>query len=244
MANRPLGTQPDTPALRFLKRGKQLGSLAQRALAQVRAEVETDESTWDGQAPKSPEDVRSFVEVVTEGLGRSRERLSDVELMVQLFYARHVDNFQIFLEELLEAILVTQPGLLKRGDPVPLEEVFRYADMDSFRRAMTDRRIRALAYKSIEDLVQIVKTEMAFDLFPQASTKETVVQLFDRRNLLTHNYGIVNRWFLTRYPHSGLEVGQPFPYDPASIQPEIQTLASASTDIERRAKHKFKLFQN
>jgi hypothetical protein len=126
---------------------------------------------------------------------------------------------------------------------VQLEEIFSHPDMESFRRAVLERRIRSLAYKSIEDLLQILKKEFNFDLFPQSAARASIVQMFDRRNLITHNYGLVNRWFLSKYPESSLQIGQEFPYTPEGIVSDLRILAQASVDIEKRAKQKFRLFQ-
>lgn len=233
----------DTPALRFLNRGKQLGRLQQRVLNQVMGEINSAKTALNSVDVKNSGGAQKLVDLVVSGIGKSHERISDVDLMLQLFYARHVDNFQIFLEELLEAILVRQPGLLKRSEPVSMEEVLSHSDMALFVRAMIDRRPHGLAYKSIQHLARSVKTEMKFELFPQAKTEAAVARIFDRRNLITHNYEIVNRWFLGKYPDAGLQVGQPFPYTPETIKEELQALIGASSDIERRARQKFKVFE-
>jgi hypothetical protein len=50
----------DTPAIRFLTRGQQLGRLEQRVLSHVRAEIEADKTAWDSVGIKSAEDVEDL----------------------------------------------------------------------------------------------------------------------------------------------------------------------------------------
>lgn len=176
------------------------------------------------------------------GIGSSNDRWADVDLTLQLFYCRHVDNFQIFLEELLRAILGRQPGLLKRGEPVPMSEILSHTTIESFIAASIDRHIHRLAYKSIHDFSDTVKQQTGFEFFPSARLASDVDRIFALRNLITHNYGIVNQLFLSKYPDPKLVLGEPYPYTPEQIKAAWDTLMAAATDIESRARRKFKVF--
>ena len=235
----PRGT--DTPAIRFLNRGKQLNRIQQRVLTQMLSEVEAEQSALPKEI-NTPEEAQRLVAQVMSGLGSSHDRFSDVDLTLQLFYCRHVDNFQIFLEELLRTILTRQPGLLRRGEPVPMDEVLSHTTMESFIETSIDRHIHRLAYKSIQEFSQIIKEQTGFAFFQNAKIGGQVEKIFALRNLITHNYGIVNQLYLAKYPDSKLTVGEPYPYTPEDIRDAWQVLVSASGDIEGRARPKFKIF--
>jgi hypothetical protein len=86
-----------------------------------------------------------------------------------------------------------------------------------------------------------VKDELRFDIFSTRQIAESVELTFDVRNLVIHNYGIVNGIFLSKQPTSGLRIGQPYPVFPEKIAAQVKTLIEASGDIEKRATQKFKL---
>jgi hypothetical protein len=231
----------ETPALRFLNRGRQLNRIQQRVLEQVMSEIHAEQAGLPTEV-RTPEEVQEFVAKLVAGIGSSHERWADIGLTLQLFYCRHVDNFQIFLEELLRIILIRQSGLLKRGEPVPMDEIITHSSMEEFVEASVDRHIHRLAYKSIEDFSQIIREQTGFLFFSSSKRAKEVEQIFALRNLITHSYGIVNRLYLSKYPDPNLRLGEPFPYTPEEIKIAWETLMAASTDIENRGRQKFKLF--
>lgn len=145
---------------------------------------------------------------------------------------------------MLRTIFTRQPGLLKRGAPVPMDEILSHATMEAFVEASIDRHILRLAYKSIQEFSQTIKEQTGFAFFPGSKTADQVERIFALRNLITHNYGIVNRPLLSRYPDPKLKLGEPYPYTPEDIRDAWQVLVAASGDIEGRVRQKFKLFTN
>lgn len=170
------------------------------------------------------------------------DRVSDSLLMLQLFFCRHVDNFQIFLEETLRAVYTQQPDLLKRSEQVTVAQVLCHDSLGTFIKELIEMRIHKLAYKSIRDLASFIKEDIKFDLFGDRRTMDGVELAFDVRNLVTHSYGIVNKIFMAKHPDINLTAGDPYPVLPERIAEEIKMLVASSGDIEKRAKQKFKLY--
>ena len=220
----------DTPALRFLNRGKQLIRLQARITAHMLQQAEAEQ-----HLPIS-------VETAAADLSRIGERVSDVQLALQLFLARHVDNFQTFLEDTIRSILTTQPGLLKRSESVSMKEVLSHDTIGSFLHAAIERKIHGLGYKSLGKLSEAVAKELDFVLFRDSKGASQVEILFDVRNLITHNCGEVNEMFLSRHPDLNLTVGEPYPLSLSDLDAFWEALIAASGDIEKRAAKKFKVY--
>jgi hypothetical protein len=142
---------PDTPALRFVNRGDQLTRLQQYVTANMVAEIERERASFNALAVTDSPTALKAAAMAMETVAKGNERVSDVVLMLQLFFCRHADNFQIFLEDTLRAIYTSQPGLLRRGEPVGLAQVLSHATMESFVTELIENRIHKLAYKSIRD---------------------------------------------------------------------------------------------
>jgi len=169
------------------------------------------------------------------------ERISDVHLMLQLFFCRHVDNFQTFLEDTIRAIYSSKPELLRRSEQVTVAQVLAHAEMRSFIEELIETRIHKLAYKSVRDLAIFLKEDAKFELFPETKPRMSVELSFDVRNLITHNYGIVNRIFLSKHPDAGLSLGQAYPVFPERIAESVRVLIAAARDVETRAVQKFRI---
>jgi hypothetical protein len=229
----------ETPALRFFRRGEQLQRLQQHVTANMTAEIEREYAAFKKLTVTDSASAMKVAGAAMMSVASGSERVSDVQLMLQLFFCRHVDNFQIFLEE---TIYSTQPGLLKRSEQVTVSQVLSHETMGTFIAELIESRIHKLAYKSIRDLASYIKEEIKFDLFSDRKTTDTVELAFDVRNLITHNYGIVNKIFLSKHPDMGLVLDQPFPVWPERIADEVKTLVAATGDIEKRARSKFKLY--
>lgn len=241
----PNGTNPPvpTPALRFLYRGKQLLRLQDPIIKKAISDTIADRDALAAAIPTEESQVKNYVAMIPTSLSRSVERLADLQLMLQLFLSRHADNFQTFLDDLIRAILTAKPGLLKRGEEVPLQEVLSHSTMESFIEDAIERKILKLAYKSLRDMQKAVREEFQFDLFPQPMTASRVELLFDVRNLITHNSGYVTKRFKDRWSTPGLVVGQQYPLSLEEIKAWWEMLSNASTDIEERARRKFKIPQ-
>jgi hypothetical protein len=229
-----------SPSKSFLARGQQLMRLQGHILSKMQSDVETERRTFPTEI-QTTKDVDSLVAAVPPALARSEERWADIPLMLQLFHARHVDNFQSFLEELLRLILSAQPNLLKRADPVSMKDVLSHSTMEDFIQGAIDGKLHGWGYKSIRDLDKAVFEFTEFKLFPKEKDALLVERLYDDRNLFTHNYGIVNQLYLRKHPDCKTPKGQPLKVDLSEIKAAWECLIKASGDIETRAKAKFRL---
>jgi hypothetical protein len=224
--------------MRFLLRSQQLTRLQTFILERMIADTAAEQSALPTKI-ESTEDVKALIALVTPGLARSAERIADIPLALQLFLARHVDNFQSFLEELLRLILRSVPGLLKRGESISIEEVLSFRDIAEVIEAVIERKLHGWAYKSIRDLDETVFELTRFRLFPKELS--AVERLYDDRNLFTHNYGLVNAMYLRKHSDCGSQIGEPLKLDIKDLQAAWELLNRVGVDIESRARAKFKL---
>jgi hypothetical protein len=230
----------NSPALRFLSRSQQLTRLQQHILGKMIADTEAERSALPKKI-ETKEDVEALVAKVVPRLERSAERWADIPLMYQLFLARHVDNFQSFLEELLGLILKTVPNVLKGTDTVTVVDVLSHASIASFVDALIERKLLAWGYKSLRDLDAAILDLTKFKLFPKEEDLAAVDRLYDGRNLFTHSYGLVNPLYLRKLPDCGVEIGQPLKLDISDLKVAWELLAKMAPEIEDRARRKFKL---
>ena len=152
-----------------------------------------------------------------------------------------VDTFQTFMDELLRVILSNEPGLLKRSEPVPMEEILRHSTIEGFRESALEQKVRGWSFKSFRDLCRAVKTDIDFQLVKNQDEATAIERLFEVRNLITHNAGLVDKRFLSRYPDPQLLLGEAYQLTPQKFADAVKLLAAVAADTEKRARAKFKL---
>jgi len=224
----------DSPAMRFLDRGDHLMRLQDRALMQMRNDTELEYQEVVNVVISPNTDPKKFVRETMARLKKSQARFADIELMLQIFFCRHYDNFEIFLEELIGDIARREPQLLdgiklrKADEMLPADEKF-------------EKRIEKVARLPIGQLTETIADEMSFDLFASAEVLSRVTYISNVRNLLTHRYGVVDRHFLTRHPACGLEVGSKFVVTMEFTRDVLHDLTKAAADTQKRAEARFRV---
>ena len=180
-------------------------------------------------------DMKQFVRDTMTRMKKSHERWEDIALMFQLFFCRYIDNFQIFLEELVGDAVRSDPRL---ADGIKLGKAEDGLSADE----KLERRLQKVSFMSLSKLTETLATVMNFSLFATRELSERVAYLYDVRNLITHSYGVVDRHFLRRHPTCGVELGATFPLQLEVIREAFDDLIQASGDIQKRAQERFGLF--
>ncbi len=224
----------ELPVLRFLERGKQLMRVQERIVKQMIGVVETEESAFR-RPPTDPAEVAAFIERVHAGLANSSDRFADIQLMFQLFYCRHVDNFQMFLEEVVRDIASVEPKVL---DGVKVKKSEKYT-VDELRELRLDR----IGFLGLGELCDLLGATLAFNLFASGQEAEGLILIFNIRNLVIHKNGIADDFFVRRNPTAMLSIGDQFQFTPGFIQQSFETLNQASGNILNRAQERFNLWR-
>jgi hypothetical protein len=199
-------------------------------------EIETEQAEFIARPPITANiDGPAFIDDVLARVARGQQRMSDVQLMFQMFYCRHVDNFQIFLEELSRDIALAHPKLpegikVKKAERLGPEEL-----------RLT--RMRRLSFLSPCELAALFVSTVEFEVFPAEQELRNVERLYDLRNLVTHNYGVADHLFVSRNPASGLNEGQQFTFTVEFIREAFHALLQISADIQKRAQARFNLWR-
>jgi hypothetical protein len=206
-----------------------------RVITPIFAETTSEYETIKDIVISADTDVKQFVRDTMSRMTKSKERWEDIDLMFQLFFSRYIDNFQIFVEELVRDAVRLNPSLV---DGLKLSKT----DEDLPDSEKLERRLEMLAFMGFKKFTATLTKLMGFEVFSDPALAERVAYLYDVRNLITHNYGVVHRHFLKRYPSSSVNLGETFPLRPEFIKQAFEDLSAASADIQRRAQERFGLF--
>src|SRR5882757_8909549 len=72
---------------------------------------------------------------------------------------------------------------------------------------LAEQTVNELAYQSLKDLAKFLSKKLQLPLFMKDEQLENAALCVDIRNIITHNRGIVNRFFAQRHPEFATAVG-------------------------------------
>jgi hypothetical protein len=162
-------------------------------------------------------------------------------LFLELLFCRSVDNFLNYVSDLLTLIYRTKPGALKTNEKVSVADVLEFQDHQELIEALTERRVIGLSLQGMKALHSDLAKTLSFRLFELDSDLDRAAILVERRNLVTHNRGYVNRHFLERVRSAAEKLGDRLTFDIDVVNDDIRFFAVSVLAIDKRAEDKFGL---
>lgn len=162
-------------------------------------------------------------------------------LIAEMLLCRVVDNFLVYIVELLALIYNTRPEMLRMGEHIAVDEVLQHADMESLRRFIAERRVERLSYLGMRELIKSIKEQHGFDLMPSTGDLERAILLVEMRNLIVHSRGVVNRLAGARAPELSSQVGHRIPLKYDDVAGHREFLQRQVERIDAAAVRKFHL---
>jgi hypothetical protein len=189
----------------------------------------------------APEDERERLKKSrAQGNVHQKELVRYRQVILEILITRTVDNYLVFISELLATVFRTRPEMLRSNERVPLEFVLRYDNMDDLVDALAERRVERLAYSGMRQRTEDLGRTIGFELFESESDQRRVVKLVEDRNLLVHNRGVVTRTYLSRVgEHRAL--GSRLDLDANTVFEDVEFLAQTAVLTDERAATKWQL---
>jgi hypothetical protein len=176
------------------------------------------------------------------------------QLVLEMTQSRAVDNFLVFVSELLALSYRARPEMLlsrlrdapgqqaREQESVPLQLVLEHETIDELLEALVERRVTALAYRGVGDLQTYLDGQLGLKLFDSAESLARAVELVEQRNLIAHNRGVINNLFLARVPDaSTYELGAKLVLKVNEVFDGVEFLAKSAVAIDGRAAEKWNL---
>jgi hypothetical protein len=180
------------------------------------------------------EERQRHQEVIDRGGGDARRTMQThfAQLFTQIVFQRAVDNFLVYVVELLRRVFVERPEALRSSETIKVEDVLRWSTMDDLVQALVERRVERLAYLSLTDLQDDLIRSLGLELFGDQTDLSRAVRLVATRNLLAHNRAIVNERFLRQVPDSTLTIGEPILLNGDDVLADLEFLSEAAKRID------------
>lgn len=163
------------------------------------------------------------------------------QLILQTMISRAVDNFLVYVSDLLSTVFRTRPEMLRSNEQVLLEFVLKHDSMDELIEALAERRVERLAYTGMSKLAADLKDTIGFSLFESSKDLARAVRIVEARNLIVHNRAIVNRTYLRRVVDAREALGEPLVFDVNTVFDDVEYLAKMAVLADVRATEKWGL---
>jgi len=130
------------------------------------------------------------------------------KILTRILYSSMVDNFEIYLSDILYAIYLANPNTLKSSATVTLEQVLNCSDIEDFIQFYAKDKIARMKRGSVKTFIKDNKLIADLNIFTKQRIDdvETVLQI---RHLYAHSNGLIDEHFLKFYRGS-LTVGDEY----------------------------------
>jgi hypothetical protein len=130
------------------------------------------------------------------------------QVLLEMFLARLIDNFQSYLVDLVRAVLHARPAMLStRQQTLTLEELLKYERIEDLIHEVIEKRVNALAYEGFGELYSWC-AERGLEIRVPELDRDAVVELIATRNVIAHNRGLVDEKYLRTVAQSRFSLGE------------------------------------
>jgi hypothetical protein len=123
---------------------------------------------------------------------RTRALRESSQELLEMFLSRAVDNFQIYIVEMLREVLHKQPRILSASkQEITLGYVLQFDSIEGLTRDWIEGKVTALSYDGFGDLESWCQARGIPLLVPEGQ-RDQIVELLAIRNLIVHRRGVVD----------------------------------------------------
>lgn len=141
---------------------------------------------------------RGFVHV----LGAWREavdRPRRAPLLRAALLTTAVSGFEVLIARLARHVIALRPEILRSSEAkYSMADVEGFADLDEFREYCADRQVDSLMFGGLDDWMTWIKKQLKIDWSDFTGDAASFREVFQRRHLVVHNGGVVNRQYLLK----------------------------------------------
>jgi len=159
----------------------------------------------------------------------------------EMLFCRGVNSFLTYLANLMTLIYEKYPKKLPSNKQATYQFCIEHHLAGDLISALAEKTVMELTYQSLDDLAKHFEEKLDLVLFTKSADLPTAALCVDIRNVITHNRGIVNRFFIQRNPHFADDVGKRVVLREEERREMLSTLGYCARQLDVRAIKKFGL---
>jgi hypothetical protein len=222
--------QPATPALaRYLNDLRStLGFRAYLWQLIVKADYGAGDPARLPSNPSAPDSAVAQMEV--------HSRMLD-----EMLFCQAVNSFLTYLADLMTLIYEKYPQKLPSNKQITYRFSIEHHLAGDLISALAEETVLELTHQNLGDLGKYFEKNLDLVLFMKDADRENAALCVDIRNLITHNRGIANRFFIRRNPRFADDLGKQVMLGEKDREDMLNVLGYGARQLDLRAIQKFAL---
>lgn len=166
---------------------------------------------------------------------------SNTEIIDEIIFLRLIDYFNFYVSRVLYEIFKTKSGILEEGEDsvkIKKRDLIKFENNDQIIKFLAERKVDKLTYSSFEDLREYLKKSLKIKI-KDKENEYSMAEIFQRRNILVHNGGIVNSIYLKSISESDYGDGDRVRVGNAYIDGCVKLILCVARDLDIQAVAKF-----
>jgi hypothetical protein len=161
------------------------------------------------------------------------------KILTRIIFSSVVDNFEIYLSDILYEIWLADPNTLKSNSPVTLEQVLNCADIEDFIKFYAKDKISKMKKGSVKTFIKENKLISDLNVFT-SSHIDNVESILQIRHLYSHSNGIIDEHFFKSYRGS-LKIGDQYLLSADDVLEKLKYLGGLIDQTDVAAIKKYNL---
>ena len=139
--------------------------------------------------------------ILTEAWYRADDRPSRSTVMYSALFLSAVSNFELIVGKCIRATINAFPGIVSKSEKqYTFKEISTFPSIDEFREHCSDLYADQIMRGGFEDWIKWFSENQSVSSSNFLMDELAVRELFQRRHLIVHNGGIVNKIYLSKLP--------------------------------------------
>jgi hypothetical protein len=162
-------------------------------------------------------------------------------LLDEMVFCRGVNSFLTYLADLMTLIYEKYPKKLPSSKQATYWFCIEHHMAGDLISALAEETVMELTHQNLDALAKYFKRNLDLVLFTKYTYAVNAALCVDIRNIITHNRGIVNRFFIQRNPRFADDLGKRVLVSEKDRREMLGTLGYCARQLDVRAIKKFGL---
>jgi len=162
-------------------------------------------------------------------------------LLEEMLFCRGVNSFLTYLADLVTLIYEKYPKMLQSDKQTSYRFCIEHHIAGDLIPALAEKTVMELTHQSLDVLAKYFEKKLDLVLFTKKADLVKAALSVDIRNVITHNRGIVNRFFIQRNPQFAEVLGKRVALDEQERREMLSSLGYCARQLDLRAVKKFRL---
>ena len=159
----------------------------------------------------------------------------------EMLFCRGVNSFLTYLADLMTLIYEKYPKKLSSNKQITYRLCIEHHIAGDLISALAEEKVIELTHQSLDAFAKYFKKNLDLVLFTKGAHLSNAGLCVDIRNVITHNRGIVNRFFIQRNPRFADDLGKRVVFSEQERREMLSTLGYCARQLDVRAINKFGL---